>query len=346
MCLLFHAHEKCKPHVTKELRKAIMKRSRLKNIANKSKLDSDLSLYKTQRNLVVKMNKELKQRFFETISTEDSKKSLWNICKPYFSNSGLEEKIVLLQKGTIVSDEEKVANIFNQFYRDITKNLNLTPWEPDEPVVEEDDPISTAINKYSSHPSIVEIKSRFQFEQEFHFEPIDCDQVRNYILRLDSKKKTSGSIPVSILQKSVDIVCPYITTLVNKCICECEFPNEQKLAVIRPVFKKDDCMDPSNYRPISLLPSTSKIFERVLYDQMCSYFDTIFSPLLCGFRKGYSSQHAILHVLYKWYQTLDSKGLVGTVLMDLSKAYDCLPHGLILAKLEAYGFDKYSLKLL
>ena len=67
---------------------------------------------------------------------------------------------------------------------------------------------------------------------------------------------------------------------------------------------------------------------------------------LCGFRKSYSTQHALLNLIKKWQQTLDISGKIGAVLMDLSRAYDCLPHDILIAKLAAYGFDSESLRFL
>ena len=70
------------------------------------------------------------------------------------------------------------------------------------------------------------------------------------------------------------------------------------------------------------------------------------SEILCGFREGFSTQHALIRLIKKWRQCLDASGIVGTILMDLSKAYDCLPHDLLIAKLEAYGLDVNSLRLM
>ena len=70
------------------------------------------------------------------------------------------------------------------------------------------------------------------------------------------------------------------------------------------------------------------------------------SKYLCGFRKHYSTQHALLYLIQNWQYALDKGGIVGTILMDLSKGYGCLPHDLIIAKLEAYGFGQKSLKLI
>ena len=97
------------------------------------------------------------------------------------------------------------------------------------------------------------------------------------------------------------------------------------------------CNNKANYRPINLLPIISKIFERVLFEQIEKFSEKMLSPKLCGFRKGHSTQHALLNLLKNWQKTLDKSGVIGTILMDLSKAYDCLPHDLVIAKLAAYG---------
>ena len=112
------------------------------------------------------------------------------------------------------------------------------------------------------------------------------------------------------------------------------FPDELKITDIVPFFKKEDQKDKTNYRPISLLPLILKISNRIL------------SAKICGFRKGHSTQHALLNLLKNWQKCLDKSGVVGTVLMDLSKAYDCLPHDLLLAKFSAYGFDESAITLI
>ena len=108
-------------------------------------------------------------------------------------------------------------------------------------------------------------------------------------------------------------------------------------------------MDPSdkaNYRPVSILPLVSKVFEKIMYDQLYKYIVRFLNQLLCGFRKAHSTQHALFRLLQKWQKELDSEGFIGTILMDLSKAYEYLPHDLLIAKLEAYGLGNGSLNLL
>ena len=91
------------------------------------------------------------------------------------------------------------------------------------------------------------------------------------------------------------------------------------------------------------MPLISTIFEKVLYQLIEDFANKILSPKLCGFRKGHSTQHEFLNLLKNWQKCLDKSGVVGTILMDLSKAYDCLPHDILLAKLSAYGSDEFAI---
>ena len=119
-----------------------------------------------------------------------------------------------------------------------------------------------------------------------------------------------------------------------------------KFADITPVHKKDDFTNKSNYSPISRLPAGSKIFGRIIQGQIGYYMETFLSPYLCGYRKGYSVQHALIALLEKLRVSLDNKGSGGAILMDLSKAFDTLNHDLLIAKLHAYGFSRDALLLI
>ena len=111
------------------------------------------------------------------------------------------------------------------------------------------------------------------------------------------------------------------------------------MADVIPIFKKDDPFEKANYRSTDLLPSLSKFYEKLIYQQLNAFFENKQSPLLCGFSSRYSTQHALLNLINKWQSCLHNSGVFGTILMDLSKAFDCLPHELVLAKLHAYGVD-------
>ena len=126
-----------------------------------------------------------------------------------------------------------------------------------------------------------------------------------------------------------------LTQFINKAFNENKVPDTLKLSNIVSVFQKLDPTDKTSFRPVSLLPLLSKVFEKIVYDQLNEYVETFLNKLLFGFRKAHSTQHALFKLLQKWQKELDSSGIVGTIIMDLSKVYDCLPHDLITAKLEA-----------
>ena len=132
----------------------------------------------------------------------------------------------------------------------------------------------------------------------------------------------------------------------NLCIAEGNFPSNLKNADITPLFKRNDRLLKVNYRPISILPTLSKIYEKVLFSQIYEYFNNILSKFLCGFRKGHSTQHCLLFMLEKLKMALGRGLISGILLTDLSKAFDCVSHDLLIAKLNAYGFSKISLNMI
>ena len=101
-----------------------------------------------------------------------------------------------------------------------------------------------------------------------------------------------------------------------------------------------------NYRPASILPVISKISGKPLCNQITSLTEQFLYKYQSGFRNGFNAQHCFLAMLEKWKKAIDTKNVFGALLTDLSKAFDCLPHGLIIAKLNAYGFSLPVLNLI
>ena len=183
--------------------------------------------------------------------------------------------------------------------------------------------------------------------QLFSFRQITIQEMFDQLIKLDPKKATpQEAIPPKILRENADLFSLPLTQFFNKLVVESAFPNDLKLADVSSLYKKDDNMKKQNYRPISLLPAISKVFERIIYNQLIDYISAFLSPLLGGFRKGCSTEHVLLKFLQTCKSSLDNKELAGAILMDLPKAFDCIDHNLLIAKLAAYGLGHDALKLI
>ena len=148
--------------------------------------------------------------------------------------------------------------------------------------------------------------------------------VHDTLLKLNQDETVTGPFSIKMIKMVSDIVSEPVSKLVNLAFKSSEFPQSLKKARVTPVFKKDDKFLKQNYRPISILPAFSKIYERIIHDQLSSYFDSIFDSRLRGFRSKHSTQHALIRMIGEWHQSLDKSNKVAAVLMDLSKAFDCM----------------------
>ena len=154
-----------KPHVNKALHQAIMKRSKLKNKANKTKDPTDIRNYKKQRNHIVNLNKEEKLEYFSKYESNDSK-PFWVNCKPYFTNkhSKADTDIMLSENGALILKNKEIANTLNDHFGSIVDNLSLDHCDnhSQSPTMGSDR-IDNIIKWYKNHPSIKNIKAKFKF---------------------------------------------------------------------------------------------------------------------------------------------------------------------------------------
>ena len=256
------------------------------------------------------------------------------------------ENITLGKGDDTITDNAKVADIFNDFFSNVVKNLKITI---NENIISDtngiDDPVLKAIEKYKKHPSILAIKKISK--NIFSFQKVSYEDIIKETQNLDASKACQDTdVPTKIIKNNSDIFGDFTYQNFNHAVDTDIFPNVLKNANVSPVFKKESRTCETNYRPVSILPNISKIYERCMYKQMSIFFDEILSQYQCGFRKGFSSQYCLAPMLEKWRESIDNGGCFGALLTDLSKAFDCLLHDLLIAKLHAYGFDMKALKFL
>ena len=209
--------------------------------------------------------------------------------------------------------------------------------------------VEMAIIKYKNHPSIKAITDRMERLDNpiSNFKFTSHEETEKEVNNLKIKKASQKSdIPVKIIKENVDIISYFLYHNFNNSLSCATFPTSMKYADVTPIHKKDDKTDKENYRTISILPNLSKVYERLVYSQIYPYFDTLFSKFQCGFRKGFNALHYLLVMIEKWRKTLDKGGETAAALTDLSKAFDCIDHNLLIANLDASGFQKQSIDFL
>lgn len=168
---------------------------------------------------------------------------------------------------------------------------------------------------------------------------------------LKSMKKSAAGmdlITFQIFQKIYPIISSHLLYLFNQCFEFGVYPNCLKSALVIPLYKGGDKEDMNNYRPISLLPVISRIFEKLIYRRLMDYFEKrcFFHSSQFGFRKNMSTEHALLFLTTFVNDCLDSGLKVGSIFLDIMKAFDCVDHKILLAKLENAGIRFKSLNLI
>ena len=183
--------------------------------------------------------------------------------------------------------------------------------------------------------STAETIEHIQIENnDFNIKATSVGQINKIIKGLKAKKATGpDNVPVKIVKLAASVIDSRLTNIIND-LSDNAFSDSES---VRPIYKKDDRNEITNYGPTSIFNCFSKIYDQFLNEQLLPSVNRSISELMPAYRSGYCA-NVLIRLIENWRHALDNL-FTGAVLMGLSKAYNCIPHDLLIAKLHAYGLD-------
>ena len=304
----------------------VKERNYFKKKANQTKYIIDWNNFTQKRNQVNNMKNTLKQDYFNTLLTDNAKrpKQLWKTLKtlvPNGKNTTTSVKRLVTEDGIDVTCPKGIADHFNNFFVNVGVTLASK--------------VSTDTSKVNPPVS----------EKFFNFSKTNTKCVQDHIKDLKNGKATGlDGIGSRILKAGAPVLSIYLSKIFNFSLATGYVPKCWKMKRVSPVHKGDVKTDPSNFRPISILPIPMKIFEKIVHDQVSTFIkeNTFLNDRQSGFRKLFSTTTAVLDVSENILEQLDKNNFVGAVLSDLKKAFDTVDHKILLKKLWCYGFQTQS----
>ena len=329
-----YKHKKS-PWVTQGILNSIKFRDRLykklRSTDPTSSLYSTLEInFRTYRNLLQKnINSAKKSYYFDQFKkyTNDARKTwskineILNKCpnkKDFPSHFMLNDRKI--------ENKTEIADGFNSYFSSIGQKLSSK--------------ISTNSDKTIESYLIKNIAC------SFHFKLVSQDDVKKVIRDLKPKHSAGhDDISTHLLKSMSNMIAPLLTLSINQSLCTGIFPDQLKVAKVIPLYKKDDQHLFDNYRPISLLPAISKVFEKIAFIQVYDYLEknNLLYSSQYGFRALHSTELAALEMTDIISKTMDSGKIPISIFLDLSKAFDTLDHTILLKKMQHYGFQGVAL---
>ena len=320
-----------------EILNGIKKRDKLFTKFKKSKSYDDHENYKKARNNLQKLIKNKKRNFIEHKLTENigKPKELWKILRGIGAPSkNKSNSNICLEKDNNVSfDKQTNCETFKNYFGKLANELLNNLPAPTNKFGEEN------IDQYYNHLNIRE--NNFSFNNT-------TELIVLKLLKEIEPSKSAGvdNINGKFLKDGASILANPITKLFNLSIKLSEFPELCKIAKLKPLYKKGNKLKPENYRPISILPLVSKVFEKIIHNQTQLYLDdnNILYKFQSGFRKNYSTDNNLAYLNDKILNGFEKSLYTGMVLIDLQKAFDTIDHNIFLKKLKCLGFADPSIE--
>ena len=297
-----------KPWLTPGLLKSISRKRMLfkkfKNDKFKNKNSDVYKEYKTCTDTINKLKRTSKRIHLNEYFTKhmNNSKKTWIGINSLLNRHKKQQGTIFLEDKGFISDPHEVANKFNNYFLNVAGKLS-------EKIPKK----NSKFQDYLKNPN----KSTFCLKE---VEPFDFLKVIN---KLDTKKSSDiyNISPEDVKLTGIS-VAQCLTIIFNKCIREGHFPSALKGAKVIPLHKGDSVLSVSNYRPISLLPIFSKLFERLIYDQLIEFINEnkILDELQFGFQKNKSTEHAISSIINDISTASFQKKSSYCIFLDFAKA--------------------------